>query len=76
MNIKITRIKIPVPKMCECGRSYCISRNSEGKMMCCACYCDCSLEDLKILYSTPAPENMLNIFKKPKLPTDHNEKGN
>lgn len=24
----------------------------------------------------PAPENMLNIFKKPKLPTDHNEKGN
>jgi hypothetical protein len=55
-EIKITSIS---PKMCECGRLYCDRRNSEGKMMCSVCYENCSVEELKMLWSTP--ENNLKL---------------
>ena len=48
-----SKITSHTPKMCDCGRLYCDRRNSEGKMMCSACYANCSVEDLKMLWSTP-----------------------
>lgn len=41
------------PEMCECGRLYKDRRDQSGKMMCSACYTQCDVETLKILWSTP-----------------------
>lgn len=48
--IKTTTI---VPEMCECGRLYKDRRDKDGKMMCSACYTELSVEELKLLWSTP-----------------------
>ena len=50
MSIKTTSV---IPELCECGRLYKDRRNEEGKMMCSACYCGCSVETLKQLWGTP-----------------------
>ena len=63
-KIKTTTI---TPELCECGRLYKDKRNSEGKMMCSACYSNCSVETLNKLWSTPIPEDVLNRFKTPDL---------
>jgi len=42
--------------MCECGRLYKDRRDKDGKTMCSACYCDCSVETLQILWSMPKME--------------------
>ncbi len=49
-NIKTISV---YPQKCECGRLYKDRRNSEGKTMCSACLNECSVEDLKILWSYP-----------------------
>lgn len=51
-------------ELCECGRLYksCVDKN--GKIMCPACFCNCSIVTLKLLWSTPIPQNILKIFKK------------
>lgn len=54
--------KTIVPEMCECGRLYKDRRDKDGKVMCSACYCNCSVENLKLLWGTPVPDYIKNLF--------------
>jgi len=49
----LKEIIVSKPKLCECGRLYKDRKDASGKMICSACICDCSVEDLKNLWSTP-----------------------
>lgn len=51
-----------IPEMCEYGRLYKDRKDKNGKTMCSSCYTGISLEDLKILWSTPAPDIVLQLF--------------
>lgn len=53
---------VNMPQMCECGRLYKDRRDENGKMICSACYSDCSVEDLKLLWGTPVKS--FNLLKK------------
>ncbi len=43
--------KCVVPEICECGRLYKDRKDETGKMLCSACYTDCSVEDLKKIWT-------------------------
>ncbi len=62
MNIKTI---VHVPEMCECGRLYKDRRDSDGKMMCSACYTGLSIEDLKKLWGTPIRSDYVYVHRMP-----------
>lgn len=55
---------IKSPEMCECGRLYKDRVDQNGKMICSACITGLSIDDLKMLWSTPVPISIKEIFKK------------
>jgi len=50
------KVTFNLPVMCECGRMYKDRRNKNGKMLCSLCHTGLSKEELKLLWSFPAPE--------------------
>jgi len=52
--MKITSVSL---ELCECGRLYKDRKDDMGKMICSACYNNCSVEDLNRLWSTPIQRN-------------------
>jgi hypothetical protein len=63
MGTKMTSI---TDEMCECGRLAKSCRNKDGKIVCTCCATGISVEDLRILWSTPAPDSVLDFFGKKK----------
>lgn len=50
MNQKTTCVS---PELCSCGRLYKDRKDERGNTMCSACYNNCSIDTLKMLWSAP-----------------------